>query len=321
VTTVAVTGAAGFVGRPLCRRLVARGFAVRALVRDPAALRAASASAATPGAGAAGGAATSGGRAAPALDVRRCELPDGVDADALRGVDVLVHAAWATKETDPERARRVNEDGTRRLLAAADAAGVARRVFVSSVAAAADAPSRYGQSKHAVEAWFDRPGDLVVRPGLVLATEGEGLFAQLMGAARRLHVVPLFGGGRQPLQTVHVDDLCDAVARAIAAGLAGTLTIAEPEPLALGDFLRMATARLGIRCAFVPVPFAPALLALRLAERAGVALPLRSESLLGMQGMRRVPVGDDLARLGVRIRPARESVEAIAAAAQGGGGS
>jgi hypothetical protein len=45
-----------------------------------------------------------------------------------------------------------------------------------------------------------------------------------------------------------------------------------------------------------------------------VAFPLRSESLLGMQGMQRVAVADSLARLGMDLRSAAESLRAIEAA-------
>ena len=285
---VAVTGAAGFVGRALCLAFRRHGFVVRALVRDP-------------------DVADLGG----GIERAHCVLPDGIDAGALAGVDVLVHAAWATREIDAERARRVNEDGTRRLLEVARGAGVASRVLISSIAARADAPSYYGRSKWAAERLFDGPADLVVRPGLVLGAGGHGLFQQLLGAAERLHVVPLFAGGRQPLQTLHIDDLSSAVVAALERGITGTVAVAEPEPIAMKDFLRAMVRRRGIRCLFVPLPFAPALAALRAAERVGLVLPLRSESLLGLAGMQRVAVDAELARLGVTVRPALESLHAL----------
>jgi NADH dehydrogenase len=285
---VAVTGAAGFVGGALARTLARRGFTVRALVRDP--------NAASLEAG---------------MERARCALPDGIDPASLAGADVLVHAAWATRETDAEKARLVNEDGTRRLLDAARQAGVRSRVFVSSIAARPDAPSHYGRSKWAVERLFDDPADVIVRPGLVLGPGGQGLFQQLLGAAERLHVVPLFAGGRQPLQTVHIDDVCAGVVAALERGLTGTIAIAEPEPIAMRDFLRTMVELRGIRCLFVPLPFAPMLAALKTAERAGVTLPLRSESLLGLAGMQRVEVHRDLERLGIPVRTAAESLREI----------
>jgi NAD dependent epimerase/dehydratase family enzyme len=123
--------------------------------------------------------------------------------------------------------------------------------------------------------------------------------------------VPLFGGGRQPLQTDHVDDVCEAVARAIERGVTGAVNVAEPEPISLAAFLHMTAARARVRCLFVPLPFAPILAVLRAVEALGLPFPLRSESLLGMRGLRVVPVAADLARLELRVRPAAESLAAI----------
>jgi hypothetical protein len=68
---------------------------------------------------------------------------------------------------------------------------------------------------------------------------------------------------------------------------------------------------MGVRCLFVPLPFAPVLAAVRAAERLGLPTPLRSESLLGMKGLRAVPVDEDLRRLGMRARPVGESLEEV----------
>ncbi len=217
----AVTGASGLIGRALSAHLAARGWEVRALVRDPAAF----------------GPPPAGGR------VGRCELPDTLDEALLADADVVVHCAYATRETDRERARRVNEDGTRRLLEASRRARVPRFVFVSTVAAQPEAPNYYARSKHALEGLCDPGRDLVVRPGLVLAREGHGIFQMMRDVARRTHLIPLFGGGRQPLQTVHLDDLCEAVARALERELTGALNVAEPAPLSMAAFLRAMVCR------------------------------------------------------------------------------
>jgi len=288
VTTVAVTGAAGFLGRHLCARLADGGVAVRALVRRP-----------------------DGDPIPGARSVARLDLPDAIDEGALRDVDVLLHAAWTSREPDARVAERVNVEGTRRLLAAARRAGIGRVVFVSSVAAAADAPNVYGRTKAAAEALLDPVRDVVVRPGTILSCDRGGIFGLMTGLMRRVHVVPLFGGGRQPLQTVHVDDATEALARVIEHGLTGALNVAEPAPRSFRDVLRIAADCMRVRCVFVPLPFAPVLAAVRLAERAGLPTPLKSESLLGLQGLRVVAVERDLAMLDLRVRPVTESLRDI----------
>src|SRR5439155_417350 len=163
-------------GRALSAHLAARGWEVRALVRDPAAF----------------------GPPPAGVRLGRCDLPDTLDETLLAGADAVVHAAYATRETDRERARRVNEDGTRRLL--------------------------------------------------------------------------------------------EAFARALERQLTGAVTVAEPAPLSLAAFLRAMVARLGVRCLFLPLPLAPVLAALRATEKLRVPLPVRSESLLAIKGLRQVPV-------------------------------
>jgi NADH dehydrogenase len=286
--TVAITGASGFLGGALCRSLVARGWTVRALVRDPARFPA-----------------TTGVRAA------LCNLPDAIDESALMGADAVVHCAYATRETDLARARRVNEEGTRRLIEAARGAGVPHLVFVSTVAASPDAPNYYARSKHALEALFDPARDAIVRPGLIIGRDGHGLFQQLLDNMQRLGVVPLFGGGVQPLQTVHVDDVCEAVARIVERGLTGAFNVAEPDPPTMSGFLHAMADRLGKSVRFVSLPFGPVLATVRTIERLRLPFPLRSESLLGLKGLRTVPVADDLRRLDLRARSAAESLDDV----------
>jgi nucleoside-diphosphate-sugar epimerase len=124
----------------------------------------------------------------------------------------------------------------------------------------------------------------------------------------RLHLMPLFGGGGQPLQTVHVDDLCEAVARALERDLTGALNVAEPDPVALSAFLRMLADRLEVRCLFLPLPFTPVLAGIRALEALRLPFPLSSESLLGLKALRRVPVAEDLRRLDLRVRTSAESL-------------
>ena len=286
---VAVTGASGMLGRHLCDHFTGRGWQVRALVRDPVAF----------------------GRLRPDISSARCELPGAVDEGVLAGADAVVHAAYPTRLTDLDRIRSENEDGTRRLLEASRRAGVGRFVFISSIVAASDAPSYYARSKYALEALVDHGRDAIVRPGLILAREGQGLFQQMRDAMVRTHVLPVFGGGKQPLQTVHVDDVCEAIARVIERALVGGFNVAEAEPFSMAGFLRLLARRLRTRCVLVPLPLAPTLAAVRVFERLGVPFPLRSESILGIKALRRVPVVDDLRRLDLRVRSADESLATL----------
>ena len=281
-----VTGATGFLGRHLCDRLAGRGWEVRGLARDPSRRPFAS----------------DGVRLFPG------ELPGGVDPDAFDGVDVVVHCAYTSRHTTLAAARRVNEEGTARVLALSRRGG-ARFVFISSTGAHEGALSYYGRSKLAVEDTLDLERDLVIRPGLILGD--GGLFERIRGSLARFGFVPVFDGGRQRIQTVHVDDLCDAIARAIELGLTGRFVVAEEEGLELRELFRAIGARLGRKVRLVPLPATPLLLLLRAAERIGLRLPLTSENVLGARSLRTQPSRDDVAAIGVSVRSTAESLDAL----------
>ena len=285
---VAITGAAGFVGKRLVERLHDRGMDVRAMVRDP--------SAPYP-------------FARPGVALFRCDLPDRIDPAALQGARALVHCAYTTRFKDMHSARRSNEEGTRALLEKSRAAGVRQFIFLSSQSAHEEAKSYYGRSKLELERLLSPDTDAVLRSGLVIGREGNGLFHRMRDMVRGARVIPLFGGGRQPIQTIHVDDLCAAIESAIEQGLSGLYTVAEPRALEMQELLRMIAVRLGKKPVFVPFPIAPALAVLRVIEGLRIPFPVSSENLLGLECLRASNTAPDLERLGVRARPAEESLD------------
>lgn len=288
-TSVAVTGATGFIGRHLCEGFRRLGWDVRALARDTSAYPFAE-----------------GG-----IRLFGCDLPDALDERALRGARAVIHCAYVTRHRDLEQARRVNDEGTRRVLMASRAEGVDRFVFISSQSAHPQALSYYGRSKLQLETLMTPGRDLIIRPGLVLGSGKAGLFHRMCDTMRRARVIPLFGGGRQPLQTVHIDDLRAAIFSALEKEITGCFTVAEPAPIEMRRFLQMLAVRLGRRPLFLPVPLTPSLAALRAIEWMRIPFPVSSENLLGLKQMRAVDTTADLETLDVTARPALASLEEI----------
>jgi nucleoside-diphosphate-sugar epimerase len=272
---VAVTGASGYLGSAIAAQLRGAGHSVLALTRRPAL----------------------------DYDWRFFDLADPPAPELLSGVDVLVHCAYDLRLTAWPDIVRVNVDGTRRLLHLAAASDV-RCQLVSSMSAYEGTDQLYGRAKLACEAEVLRIGGNAVRPGLVYGGEAGGMVATLAGLTR-LPVIPVFGA-RSHQFTVHVDDAVLAVQRLvdnpqIGATVAG---LAHPSAIRFDDLLRRLAAGAGNNPRLVPIPWFPVYLAMRLAEIAGLTLPVRADSVLGLAHPAPVVPNVELWRtLAVELRP------------------
>ena len=224
---VLVTGASGFVGRVLCRRLQADGSTVIGVTR---------------------GAVAVARRAVPEVtEWRQADFgqPASIDwVELLRGSDSVVHLAarvhvMHTKGPSVEEAYgAVNCESTTRLAGAAAQAGLNRFVFMSSAKATgefsansgpeeaadgsrneASAPKDpYGRSKWAAEQallGLAKSADLrlvILRPPLVYGPGVRANFARLLWLAQWRVPFP-FGAVRNARSLICVDNLVDAITR------------------------------------------------------------------------------------------------------------
>ncbi len=111
-----VTGATGFVGGAIARRLIAQGHSVRALVRPES---------------------RSTLPEDPAIEAVAGNVTDRPSVEkAIEGADGVFHVAavYSYWHRDPSETYRVNVDGTENVLAAAKSSGIGRAVFTSTVA-------------------------------------------------------------------------------------------------------------------------------------------------------------------------------------------
>ncbi|WP_242336014.1 MULTISPECIES: NAD(P)-dependent oxidoreductase [unclassified Anaeromyxobacter] len=311
-----VTGAGGFLGSALVRRLAARGERVRALVRATA-----PALEALPGVDVLFGDATS---------------PASLRA-AVRGCDVVFHLAGVRRATAPDEFLRVNAGSTRLALDAclAEAQGLSRFVLAGSIAAAG--PSRtprgedeplepvepYGASKAEAEriafAYADRLPVAVARPPRIMGPgDRENLF--LFRLARAGLAIGLRGPER-PLSWIDVDDCARGMIllaeKPEAAGEA--FFLASPVTTDALSIQLEAARALGVRARTVKVPPAAVRGAAALAElvtsTTGRRLPLNRK--LAAQALAPGWVcdpGKARARLGFEARtPLSDSIARAAA--------
>ena len=287
--TILITGASGFLGRRLCDYFRRKGHAVRGLVRRTGVYP----------------------FSEPGIVLFKCDLPDEIDAAAFSGAEIVIHCAYTTRLTSKEEAHRVNHLGTMKIHEMSRKAGVGRFVFISSTGSHAGAESYYGRSKYGLEKLMDPKRDLIIRPGLIIGPGEEGSFNRMRLQLEKLGVMPIFDGGRQILQTIHIDDLCRAIDLAAEKGLTGTLVVAEPEGLPMREFFQKLAERMGKKCKFVSLPMGLMLKILKVIEALHLPFPLSSENLLGLKQMKHMPSAADLARIGIQTKSADESLRAL----------
>lgn len=263
---VAVTGATGFIGGHLVRRLGAAGHDVLALGRRQALE------------------ARVGPGGVEVATYRRWDLGDPAMSPPaeLRHVDAVVHTAALVADWGPwEPFQRITVDGTARLI---DAIGSARLIVIGSAsvydpyrghvrAREEEAPvvryrNAYGRSKAEQERLTLRlrPDALVLRPRAVYGRGDRTLLPRLI-AARRRGVLLLPGGGRQPMSITHVDTLGDAVLSGLERpSIAGPVNVADATPVRACDLLADAFSGLGLPTRVVALPVPAAWLAASVSE-------------------------------------------------------
>ncbi len=228
-----VTGAFGYSGRYIARRLLEEGHGVGTLTnsmpRDPE---------------------LKGRLRAFPLNFAD---PAGLTA-ALRGTDVLINTYW----TRFSRPGLTFDDAVRHtgiLLEAARNAGVRRVVHLSITHPDPESPLDYFRAKARAEAVLAASGlpHSILRPTILFGRE-DLLINNIAWALRRLPVFGIFGSGRFRLQPVHVDDVARLAVEQIHASGQVTLDAAGPEVFTYRNLIHGLCRALGLRRLLVPVP-------------------------------------------------------------------
>ena len=276
--TILVTGATGFTGGNLARRLVAQGHTVRALVRDPAKAE---------------GLATAG------VDVRGGQLTSLDDVlAAARDCEQIHHiaAVFRTAGHPDSYYREVNVGGTQNVLEAARRLGCERVVHCSTGGVhghIANPPAGEGypfgpgdvyqrtklEAELAVsEAARQGQRVVIVRPGPIYG-EGDLRFLKLYRAIDRA-VFVMIGSGRPKLHLVHIDDLVAGIALCgeVEAAVGETFILAGPEAPTLNELVRYIAHALGVAPPRWRIPVWPVMAASFLCE--SVCVPLRIDPAL-----------------------------------------
>lgn len=308
---ILVTGAAGFLGGAVVRRLAERDDVEIVLATDRIA--------------------DEGASAGKVRWIRRdvCAPADGLLRD--HGVEAIVHHAFEVRPPrDRDAAHRVNVEAVGRLLRDARAAGVGRIVYPSSTTVYGAWPDTgfhdeqeqprplpgFAYSEHKVEAErlllagpSEAPTTIVLR-GCVVVGPGSDNFIL---SSLALPLFPCPAGADPPMQFLHVDDYTTAVEAALNAPRSGIFNVAGSGTIRLRELV----AAVGSRAVAVPEPL------LRRIIDLSWRLRLQNRSPSNGLALIRHPWLASIDRIESELgwRPHRSSAEAVAAwsAARPGG--
>ena len=232
-TLHAVTGAFGYSGKYIAKRLLDRGYEVITLTNSP-------------------------DRANPfAGQVEPC--PFNFDnmkelTRSLRGVSVLYNTYWV--RFNHKRFKHADAvKNTEQLFQAAKEANVERIVHVSITNPSEDSPLEYFSGKAKLERALTDSGlsHAILRPTVLFGKE-DILINNLAWALRHLPVFGVFGSGEHRLQPIYVDDL---VSLAVEHGAKRDNVIIDaigPETFTYRELVKMVGKMIGKKRLVVSVP-------------------------------------------------------------------
>jgi nucleoside-diphosphate-sugar epimerase len=284
---VIITGANGFLGSHLVKRFADKGWQVRALVRTP-----------------------NKHISTKLLSYHAYDLTKPLNQDIFKGADYLVHAAYIKHDRHHPNASELNVAAAKRLLAASHAYKLKKNVFISSMSAHEEAISMYGKHKFAIEKLFNKSNDISLRPGLIIGN--GGIVRTMISFMKSKHVVPLIGGGKQPVQIIGIDDLVQAIDTSLTAKVSGVLTIAHPRALSYRQLYWTISRELDIKVIFVPVPYHAVLAGLTIASKLPLPLGIGPDNLRGLKKLRASDTSDDLKRLGLKPKSLEKNLQKLA---------
>jgi NADH dehydrogenase len=269
--TVLVTGASGFVGSYLVPALLSAGHRVRALVRTDAAGRRVLDRLPEP--------------ARAGVEPRLGDVTDRSSLDAaLAGSDAVIHLVAIPRDRgDGRELERVNVEGTRNLIAAAEAAGVRRYVHQGALGVVDDPRLHFASSKARGEALVRASGlDWTILKPSLLWGERDGFFNVIAGLVRTAPgLIPVPGNGGARFQPLAATDAAVALRLAVErpAMIGATYELGGPRYWTYRQITREVLRGMGRKRLIVPVPVVLISLVARSAEAVRLPFPVASDQL------------------------------------------
>jgi NADH dehydrogenase len=230
----AVTGAFGYSGKYITRRLLAAGHWVMTLTSAP------------PSASPFGDRV----KAYPFSFNEPARL-----AEALSGVSVLYNTYWVRFNYGASFSHSMAVDNTLKLFAAAQEAGVRRVVHLSITNPSEDSPLEYFSGKARLERALMESGlsFAILRPTVLFGPE-DILINNIAWLLRKLPVFGIFGDGSYRLQPIYVDDLAQIAVEQGQKSENVTINVVGPETFTYRNLVKTIGKAIGKPRPTISVP-------------------------------------------------------------------
>lgn len=235
---ILVTGGTGFIGRHLVKVLVEEGSKVRCLARRL----------------------SEQGQFFQGAEFICGDVTDQYTlTKACHGAEVVIHLVAIIREKGGSTFEKVNVQGTRNIVTAAEAAGVRRFIHMGALGTRDDPAYRYAFSKWQGEE-IVRKSSLnwtIIKPSLVYG-EGFGFFNRLIQSIKMCPppFVPVPGSGKTRFQPIAVEDLVKCIKILLKnenfTGI--SCELGGPEQLTYEQMLDILMNTLGVRRVKLHIP-------------------------------------------------------------------
>jgi len=235
---IGITGGRGFIGGHLAKRLSSEGHEVVVTGRNPTA---------------------EGTIEVPSqLKFVVSDLGDhSVLSEAFAGCDAVAHCAGINREIGKQTYERVHVEGTRKVVAAAQSAGVKKIVLMSFLRARPNCGSPYHESKWEAEEIVRTSGldYTIIKAGMVYG-RGDHMLDHLSHALHTFPVFAMVGLKEQGIRPLAVEDLVHVMRASLVDDRLKRQTIAllGPEEIHLSEAVRRVAEVVGKRPFLFPMP-------------------------------------------------------------------
>ena len=239
---ILVTGATGYIGSRLVKKLVAQGHKVKAMViKNDSMIH--------------------------NLDGVKCEkvlgdITDPISLDnAMKGVDTCFHLAAILVAKDKNMFHKVNFEGTKNLIEAAVKAKIKHFVLISAAAAAYKKRTTYGDSKieseHLMKQYEGKIEYTIVRPTLLYGEGGSQELKIYVESLRKFPlIIPTIGTLRAVKRPVWVMDIAEGLSKIAdnPKAYGKTYNFGGGTAMTMWDYTKLIKKTFHINKPMIPIP-------------------------------------------------------------------